>query len=96
MKYPDLFSPIKLGTTEIKNRTVMAPINNGLLSTDETWPLRTIRYYEERAIGEIGLIITGAVRVNGVLAGIPKVGIFNYSFIPTHTKVVERFHSRDN
>ncbi len=95
MKYPDLFSPIKLGITEIKNRTVMAPINNGLLSTDETWPLRTIRYYEERAIGGIGLIITGAVRVNGVLAGIPKVGIFNRNFIPTHKKLVERIHSRD-
>jgi len=95
MKYPNLFSPIKLGTTEIKNRTVMAPINNGLLSTDETWPMRTIRYYEERAIGGIGLIITGAVRVNGVLAGIPKVGIFNEGFIPTHKKLVERIHKHD-
>ncbi|MFC1650894.1 FAD-dependent oxidoreductase [Candidatus Latescibacterota bacterium] len=95
MKYPNLFSPIHLGTVEINNRTVMAPINNGLLSTDETWPMRTIRYYEERAIGEIGLIITGAVRVNGVLAGIPKVGIFNESFIPAHKKLVDRIHKYD-
>ena len=51
MPYPNLFSSMKLGHVEIPNRTAMAPINNGLLSTDETWPLRTIRYYEERAIG---------------------------------------------
>ncbi|MFC1551012.1 FAD-dependent oxidoreductase [Candidatus Latescibacterota bacterium] len=95
MNYPNLFSPIRLGTVEIANRTVMAPINNGLLSVDETWPMRTIRYYEERAIGETGLIITGAVRVNGVLAGIPKVGIFNDSFIPTHKKLVDRIHAYD-
>jgi len=94
MSFPNLFSPIKLGTVEIPNRTVMAPINNGLLSTDETWPFQTIRYYEERAIGGIGLIITGAVRVS-TLAGIPKVGIFNESFIPSHKKLVDRIHKYD-
>jgi 2-enoate reductase len=94
MSFPNLFSPIKLGTVEIPNRTVMAPINNGLLSTDETWPFQTIRYYEERAIGGIGLIITGAVRVS-TLAGIPKVGIFNEGFIPSHKKLVDRIHKYD-
>lgn len=94
MPYPHLFTPIKLGTLEIPNRIVMAPINNGLLSTDETWPLITIRYYEERAVGETGLIITGAVRVS-TLAGIPKVGIFNESFIPSHKKLVDRIHKYD-
>ncbi|MFC1692118.1 FAD-dependent oxidoreductase [Candidatus Latescibacterota bacterium] len=95
MAYPHLFSSIKLGTVELLNRTVMAPINNGLLSTDETWPLKTIRYYEERAMGGIGLIITGAVRVS-TMAGIPKVGIFNESFIPSHKKLVDRIHKYDS
>ncbi|MCE5252464.1 NAD(P)/FAD-dependent oxidoreductase [bacterium] len=94
MSYPNLFSPIKLGSVEMPNRTVMAPINNGLLSTDETWPFQTIRYYEERAIGGIGLIITGAVRVS-TLAGIPKVGIFHERFIPSHKKLVDRIHKYD-
>jgi len=92
MSFDNLFSPIKLGTAEIPNRIVMAPINNGLLSTDETWPFKTIRYYEERVIGGTGLIITGACRVSGILAGIPKVGIFNESFIPSHKKLVDRIH----
>ncbi len=91
MQYPHLFSPISLGGCEVPNRVVMAPINNGLLSTDETWPKATIRYYEERAIGGTGLIITGAVRVSE-LAGIPKVGIFDKRFIPSHKALVDRIH----
>jgi len=94
MPYPNLFSPITLGSVKVPNRVVMAPINNGLLSTDETWPLRTIRYYEERAKGETGLIITGAVRVS-TLAGIPKVGIYDARFIPTHKKLVDTIHRYD-
>ncbi len=93
-QYPRLFSSISLGTLTVPNRTAMAPLNNGLLSTDETWPMRTIRYFEERARGGIGLIITGAVRVSE-LAGIPKVGIFHERFIPSHAKLVERIHQYD-
>lgn len=93
MLFPHLFSPIRLGGLEVKNRTAMAPINNGLLSTDETWPLRTIRYYEERAKGGIGLVITGACRVHGLLCGIPKVGVYHERFIPSHRKLVEAVHN---
>ncbi len=95
MSLSHLFSPLKLGTVEIKNRTAMAPINNGLLSTDENWPLRTIRYYEERAVGEVGLIITGACRVHGTLCGFPKVGIYHERFIPSHRKLVETVRRHD-
>jgi 2,4-dienoyl-CoA reductase-like NADH-dependent reductase (Old Yellow Enzyme family)/thioredoxin reductase len=95
VSFPHLFSPIKLGNVEIKNRAVMAPINNGLLSTDETWPMRTIRYYEERAKGEIGLIVTGACRVHETLCGYPKVGIYHERFIPSHHRLVEAAHRHD-
>ncbi len=94
MNYKNLFSPIMIGTCKCPNRVVMAPINNGLLSTDETWPMRTVRYYEERAKGGTGLIITGAVRVSE-LAGIPKVGIFHERYIPSHKKLVDRIHQYD-
>lgn len=95
MSLPHLFSPIKLGAIEIKNRTVMAPMNNGLLSTDETWPYSTIRYYEERARGGIGLIITGATRIYDKLCGKPKVGLFDARFIPSHKKLVDTIHALD-
>jgi 2,4-dienoyl-CoA reductase-like NADH-dependent reductase (Old Yellow Enzyme family) len=60
MSFEKLFSPIKVGNIEIPNRTVMAPMNLGkpMYLADDTWPRKTIRYYEERAIGDIGLIIT--------------------------------------
>lgn len=95
MSFPHLSSPMKIGPVTLKNRTVMAPINNGLLSTDETWPARTIRYYEERAIGGIGMVISGACRIHGTLCGFPKVGIYHERFIPSHRKLADAVHRHD-
>jgi len=95
MALPNLFSPIKLGKVEISNRTVMAPMGVGLYSSDETWPRREIRYFEERAIGGIGMIITPFTRVHGTLASIPLNGIYDDRFIPTHKELVDRIHKYD-
>ena len=95
MSFSHLFSPIKLGTVEIPNRTAMAPMGVGLSSPDETWPLPEIRYFEERAAGGTGLIITPFTRVHGSLASIPLVGIYDDSFIPSHKRLVERIHRYD-
>ncbi len=54
----ELLSKGKIGSIEIKNRVVMAPMgtqNDG----DGGYSDRTARYFEERAKGGIGLIITG-------------------------------------
>ena len=96
MNYPHLFSPIKLDTLEVPNRTVMAPMGTRIYSSDETWPKRTIRYYEERARGEIGLIITNFVRVHGSLASFPIQGIYDDRFIPAHAEMTERIHRYDS
>lgn len=90
MALPNLFSPIKIGKVEIPNRCAMAPMGSGFYSFDETWPRRSIRYYEERAIGGMGLVITQFVRVNSKIASIPIVGIYDDSFIPSHIELVER------
>jgi 2-enoate reductase len=95
MALPHLFSPIKLGRVEVSNRTVMAPMGVGLYSSDETWPYRHTRYFEERAIGGIGLIITSFVRVHGKLASVPLNGIYDDRFIPSHKKLVGRIHKYD-
>ena len=92
MALQNLFSPIKLGKVEIKNRCAMAPMGGGLYSVDETWPMRSIRYYEERAIGGMGLIITQFTRVNGKIASVPIVGIYDDRFIPSHEELVKRVH----
>lgn len=90
MTLSNLFSPIKLAKVEIKNRCVMAPMGVGFYSPDETWPKKEIRYFEERAIGGMGLIITSFTRVHGKLASIPLVGIWDDRFIPSHEELVKR------
>jgi 2-enoate reductase len=65
MKYPYLFEKGKIGNVEIKNRMVMAPM--GIVAMIEykgTFSDRAIDYYERRAIGETGLIVTGVSLVN--------------------------------
>ena len=54
-----LFSPIKIGTMEVKNRIAMAPMGTGLGAPDGTLTEPIIDYYEARAKGGVGLIITG-------------------------------------
>lgn len=92
MALSHLFTPIKLGNVEIPNRTAMAPMGVGLYSSDETWPRRELRYFEERAIGGIGLLITPFTRVHGKLASVPLNGIYDDRFIPSHKELVDRVH----
>jgi 2,4-dienoyl-CoA reductase-like NADH-dependent reductase (Old Yellow Enzyme family)/NADPH-dependent 2,4-dienoyl-CoA reductase/sulfur reductase-like enzyme len=96
LRFPHLFSPIRFGPVEIPNRMAAAPLGVGLLNADETWHARSIRYYEERAMGGIGLIITGFTRVHGSLAGIPLVGIYDDRFIPSHKVLTDRVHRYDS
>ncbi|MHB8280695.1 MAG: oxidoreductase [Candidatus Humimicrobiaceae bacterium] len=90
----NLFSPIKIGNVEVSNRCAMAPMGLGtcMYASDETWPKKTIRYYEERAIGGLGLIITQFVRVHDKLASFPIVGLYDDRLIPSHAELVERIH----
>ena len=94
MSLENLMSPIKIGNIEIPNRCAMAPMGmgNALYASDEKWPKKVIRYYEERAIGGLGLIITGFIRVHGSLASIPLVGLYDDRFIPSHAELASRVH----
>jgi len=64
MSYETLFSPGKIGSLVLKNRVVMAPMVMGTANTDGTPGELSLRYYEERAKGGVGLIITEATRVD--------------------------------
>jgi len=92
MALPHLFKPITIGNCVIPNRTAMAPMGVGLYSSDETWPRRELRYFEERAKGGVGLVITPFTRVHGSIAAVPLTAIYNDSFIPTHQEFVDRVH----
>lgn len=78
--YTNMFSPIKVNSVTIKNRLVMAPMGN-ISMCDETGRPgeRMIAYFEERAIGGVGLITTGLVPVSyGVDPTLIEVGDLVY------------------
>lgn len=62
----NLFSPIKIGPIEIKNRIKMAAMGihyPELINKDGSYTERGIQYFIERAKGGVGLITTGAMQV---------------------------------
>ncbi len=59
-----LFTPMKIGSCEIKNRVVMAPMLMGFNKFDGKASEKMMDYYEERAKGGTGLIITEITRIN--------------------------------
>ena len=64
MNYDMLFSPMKIGNCEIKNRIVMPPMLMGFANLDGTPNEKLMNYYEERAKGGAGIIMTEITRVN--------------------------------
>ena len=64
MKYEMLSSPMKIGTCEIKNRIVLPPMLMGFGQFDGRPTEQMMNYYEERAKGGCGLIMTEITRIN--------------------------------
>lgn len=62
--YPKLFEKGKIGKLEIKNRLVMTAMESGLANLDGTPSEDMIAYYEARAKGGAGIIVTGITRIN--------------------------------
>ena len=58
MKYEKLFEKGKIGKLTIKNRIVMPPMGTGFAAASGEASEEITRYYEERAKGGVGLIIT--------------------------------------
>ncbi|MGB7183758.1 MAG: NADPH-dependent 2,4-dienoyl-CoA reductase, partial [Burkholderiaceae bacterium] len=62
-RFPNLFTPLELGHTTLKNRAVMGSMHTGLEEVDGGFD-RLAVYYAERAAGGVGLIITGGIAPN--------------------------------
>lgn len=69
MEYKKLFTPVKIGNVEIKNRICMAPMLMDFGQFDGRVTEQLMNYYEERAKGGTGLIVTEITRVNDVTGG---------------------------
>ena len=62
-KYPNLFAPLDLGFTTIKNRAIMGSMHTGLEEAENGFE-RMAAYFSERAAGGVGMIITGGIAPN--------------------------------
>lgn len=94
MLYEMLFSPLNIGQVTIKNRVVMAPMLMGFGTFDGTPTHRLMDYYEERAKGGAGLIITEITRVddkNGA-AAFSQLGMSKDYQIAPMKEMVDRIH----
>ena len=67
--YKKLLSPLNLGFTTLKNRVLMGSMHMGL---EEEWGghKKLAKFYEERAKGEVGLIVSGVFGVLPVLTAV--------------------------
>lgn len=93
MPYNILFSSKQIGTVCVKNRLVMPAMGTGLAHTDGTVSDEMIAFYEERAKGGAGLIITEVTMVNPNGRHNPwQIAAFDDSHIPGLTKLAERVH----
>ncbi len=62
-RYPHVFSPLDLGFTKLKNRILMGSMHTGLEDVPG-WAERQAAYFAERALGGVGMIITGGIGPN--------------------------------
>ncbi len=61
--FPHLLAPLDLGFTTIRNRVLMGSMHTGLEEEKNGWA-KLAAFYEERAKGGVGLIVTGGVSPN--------------------------------
>jgi len=61
--YPNLFRPLDLGFTTLRNRVLMGSMHTGLEDRAADFP-KLAAYFAERAAGGVGLIVTGGFSPN--------------------------------
>jgi 2-enoate reductase len=90
VNYEKLFTPFKIGKMEVKNRIVMSPMGLNAGHLDGTIANDEINYWEERARGGTGMIITGCLFLTKDLAQGSLEGYLDQTYvIPQLTTLCE-------
>lgn len=96
MNYPMLFSPMKIGNVEIKNRIIQTSMGVDISNHDGTINNNTIAYYTERAKNGVGLIFTEYTRINesdGVSA-VGQMSLASDRHIDGMTRLISSVHAQ--
>jgi 2,4-dienoyl-CoA reductase-like NADH-dependent reductase (Old Yellow Enzyme family) len=93
---PMLFTPIKLGNLEIKNRMIASATTEAMATPEGEVTERYIKRYQQLAKGGVGLSITGSLFVHPLGKGGPALaGIHNDRMIPGLKKTTDVVHEAD-
>jgi len=90
---PTLFDPLRVGTIELDNRMIMAPLTRSRANDHGVQASYTVQYYSQRA--SAGLIITEATNVSPMAKGYVRTpGIYTKEQIESWRNVTEAVHAR--
>jgi mycofactocin system FadH/OYE family oxidoreductase 2 len=95
MMFPNLFSPLKIGTVEVKNRISFQPhLTN--FAVDCLPSERHMYYWGERAKGGAGLIITEEMSVHPTDRAYEKlIDVYHAEVLPGFKKITDYVHQYD-
>jgi N-ethylmaleimide reductase len=89
----DLFSAVSLGSINLSNRVVMAPLTRNRAGEGGVPQAINVSYYEQRATA--GLIVTEATPISSMAHGYPALpGIYTESQIAGWKKVTDAVHAK--
>ncbi|HSH72394.1 MAG TPA: alkene reductase [Methylophilaceae bacterium] len=89
----DLFTPVKLGSIDLKNRMVMAPLTRNRAGEGGVPQPINVTYYEQRATA--GLIVTEATPISPMGHGYPALpGIYTDAQVAGWKKVTDAVHAK--
>ncbi len=90
--YPHLLAPLDLGFVTLANRVLMGSMHTGLEDRADDYP-KLARYFEDRARGGVGLIVTGGIAPNVAGWAKPFAGkLTNRRELARHRLVTEAVH----
>ncbi len=95
-----IFEPFEINGMVLKNRLGFPPFLNMPAEEDCTTNDQTVRWFEDRAKGGAGLVMTGAVVVGPEpdynmlkMLGMTRVGLFDDKFIPGFKRIADAVHA---
>ena len=95
-----IFEPIEINGMRLKNRLGFPPFLNMPAEPDCSINDQTVRWFEDRAKGGAGLIMTGAVEAGPPpdlemlkLLGMTRVGLYDDKFIDGFARMAKAVHA---
>ncbi|MEG2543418.1 MAG: FAD-dependent oxidoreductase [Longicatena sp.] len=88
-----LFTPLKIGSMELKNRSFMAPMSLGYESDDGTICPKLQSYWLARAKGDVGCIITDALSVDPNIPYLGNTLFLHEGNLKSYQTFIEKVHA---